>query len=164
MSEFADTILGEEEDTQKGKHLIFTIGNEEYGIEIKHVIEIIGIQVITPVPELPEYVKGVINLRGKIIPVMDIRLRFKKAERDYDDRTCIIVVEIKDIMIGLVIDRVLEVIDIKEEDITPPPQLGNGFHHRYIKGIGKVGSNVKLLLEVERLLNDEDVNDIQGLE
>lgn len=73
-------------------------------------------------PELPEYLKGVINLRGKIIPVMDVRLRFKKAERDYDDRTCIIVVEIRDIMIGLVIDRVSEVIDIKEEDIAPPPQ------------------------------------------
>lgn len=161
MTEILEEMnLQEEEDTQKGKHLIFTIGEEEYGIEIKHVIEIIGIQTITPVPELPEYIKGVINLRGKIIPVMDVRLRFGKAAREYDDRTCIIVVEIRDINIGLIIDRVSEVIRIAEADIAPPPQISKGFHHKYIQGIGKVGSSVKLLLDCDRLLNDDEVENI----
>lgn len=155
-----DIVLQDEEDTQKGKYLIFTIGNEEYGIEIKHVIEIIGIQTITPVPELPDYVRGVINLRGKIIPVMDVRRRFKKEDRVYDDRTCIIVVEIRDTSIGLIIDRVSEVIKISDENISPPPQISKGFHHKYIQGIGKADNGVKLLLDCDKLLNDEEVENI----
>lgn len=155
-----DIGLLDEEDTQKGKYLIFTIGNEEYGIEIKHVIEIIGIQTVTPVPELPEYVKGVINLRGKIIPVMDVRRRFKKEDREYDDRTCIIVVEIRDLSIGLIIDRVSEVIKISDENISPPPQISRGFQHKYIQGIGKADNGVKLLLDCDRLLNDEELESI----
>lgn len=150
-----------DEDTQKDKYLIFTIGNESYGLEIRYVIEIIGIQQVTPIPEMPEYIKGVINLRGKIIPVMDVRLRFKKEARDYDDRTCIIVVEIKGIAVGLVIDRVMEVIDITEGNIAAPPQIGGGFHHRYIKGIGKVENGVKLLLDCEKLLNDEELQELK---
>ena len=161
MAEILENInLMEEEDTQKGKHLIFAIGSEEYGIEIKHVTEIIGIQTVTPVPELPEYVKGVINLRGKIIPVMDVRLRFNKEERKYDDRTCIIVVEIREISVGLIIDRVSEVINISDENISPPPQISKGFHHKYIKGIGKADNGVKLLLDCDKLLNDDDVESI----
>jgi len=158
MAEIIEDILSQEEDTQKGKYLIFFIGNEEYGIEIRYVTEIIGIQSITPIPELPQYVKGVINLRGKIIPVMDVRLRFRKAEREYDERTCIIVIEIKDISIGLVIDRVSEVVDIADSEITPPPNVGSGFHHKYIQGIGKVENGVKLLLDCDKLLNDDEID------
>jgi len=139
--------------------LIFTIDKEEYGIQIKHVIEIIGIQTITPIPDLPPYVKGVINLRGKIIPVMDVRIRFKKPIREYDDRTCIIVIEIMDTLVGLVIDRVSEVINISEQEIAPPPQISNT-NNKYIEGIGKVGNKVKLLLDCHKLLSEEEVSDI----
>ncbi|MDP4095008.1 MAG: chemotaxis protein CheW, partial [Bacillota bacterium] len=86
----------QEEDTQKDKYLTFVVGSETYGIEIRHVTEIIGIQPITEVPELPEYIRGIINLRGKIIPVMDVRMRFKKSFKEYNDRTCVIVVDIED--------------------------------------------------------------------
>lgn len=160
MAEVMEDMLVQEEDTQKGKYLIFFIGNEEYGIEIKYVTEIIGIQSITPIPELPQYVKGVINLRGKIIPVMDVRLRFRKEERKYDERTCIIVIEIRDISIGLVIDRVSEVVDIADNEIAPPPKIGSGFSHKYIQGIGKLENSVKLLLDCDKLLNDEEIETI----
>lgn len=146
----------EEEDTQKGKYLTFTIGNEVYGIEIRFVTEIIGIQAITEVPELPDYVKGIINLRGKIIPVMDVRLRFKKEPKAYNDRTCVIVVDIGDLSIGLIVDSVAEVINIPDADIVPPPQI-NKIQNRYIKAIGKSGDNVSLLLDCEKLLNDDEL-------
>lgn len=158
MSDHASQYLEElDEDTQKGKYLTFLLGNELYGVEIKYVIEIIGIQTITEVPELPEYVRGIINLRGKIIPVMDVRLRFKKPFREYADRTCIVVVEIMDKLVGLIVDSVSEVLAIADEHIVPPPEIGQGFHNRYIKGIGKVGREVKLLLDCNRLLNDEEM-------
>jgi purine-binding chemotaxis protein CheW len=144
-----------EEDTQKGKFLTFTLGNETYGIEIKHVIEIIGIQPVTEVPELPEYIRGIINLRGKIIPVMDVRLRFKKPFREYNDRTCVIVVDIKDISIGLIVDSVSEVISISDEEIVVPPDINKG-GNKYIKGIGKTGNEVKLLLDCNKLLSEDD--------
>lgn len=149
----------EEEDTQKGKYLTFSLDTEYYGIEIKHVTEIIGIQAITEVPELPDYIKGIINLRGKIIPVMDVRLRFKKSPRAYNDRTCIIVVELLEVSVGLIVDRVSEVLDIADGDITPPPELQKG-GNRYIKGIGKVGNEVKLLLDCDKLLNEDEIDQI----
>lgn len=152
--------LFEEEDTQKGKFLTFNIGTEFYGIEIKFVTEIIGIQVITEVPELPEYIRGIINLRGKIIPVMDVRLRFKKPFREYNDRTCVIVVDIKDISVGLIVDSVSEVLTIPEQDIVEPPQMNKGFSNKYIKKIGKVGNDVKLLLNCEKLLTEDEMLDI----
>jgi len=155
-------MLDQTEDTQKGKFLTFSLGNEFYGMEIKSVTEIIGLQPITEIPEMPEYIKGIINLRGKIIPVMDVRLRFKKSFRDYNDRTCVIVIDIRDISIGLIVDSVSEVMSISEEDILPPPNMGNG-GGKYIKGIGKVGSDVKLILDSEKLLNDADVESLENI-
>ncbi|KUO69899.1 MAG: chemotaxis protein CheW [Clostridia bacterium BRH_c25] len=163
MTEFQAQELWDEEDTQKGKYLTFYLGKEFYGIEIKYVTEIVGMQPITEVPELPEYIRGIINLRGKIIPVMDVRLRFKKPLREYNDRTCIIVVDIRDVAIGLIIDSVSEVMSIPEGDIVPPPGIGQGFSNRYIKGIGKVGSEVKLVLDCDKLLNDEDTEIITSI-
>lgn len=160
MSELLEEITETSEDTQKGKFLTFSIENEYYGIEIKYVTEIIGVQVITEVPELPIYIKGIINLRGKIIPVIDIRLRFKKSEKDYSDRTCIIVIDIKDISVGLIVDNVSEVITITDDNIVAPPNMKTGFNSKYIKGIGKVGNEVKLLLDCNKLLNDEDLSKI----
>lgn len=163
MSEVLEEIL-DEEDTQKGKFLTFIIGREEYGIEIRFVTEIIGgIQMITEVPEVPDYVKGIINLRGKIIPVIDVNLRFKKEARPYSDRTCIIVIDIEDISVGLIVDNVAEVLSIADENIVPPPDTRAGFHHRYIKGIGKVGTDVKLLLDCDKLLSDEDMGTLSEI-
>jgi purine-binding chemotaxis protein CheW len=115
------------------------------------------------VPELPDYIRGIINLRGKIIPVMDVRLRFKKPLREYNDRTCIIVVDIRDISIGLIIDSVSEVLSIPEGDIVPPPEVNKGHNNRYIKGIGKVGGDVKIILDCDKLLNDEEADSIINL-
>lgn len=151
-----------EEDTQKGKFLTFTIGKENYGIEICYVTEIIGIQVITEVPELPEYIKGIINLRGKIIPVMDVRLRFRKELKEYNDRTCIVVVDIKDISIGLIVDTVAEVLTISDENIVAPPQLNKGIHNRYLKSIGKSNDEVILILDCDKLLNDDELESLKG--
>lgn len=155
MAELYNT-LEVEEDTQKDRYLTFLIGEECYGFEIKYVTEIIGIQAITEIPELPEYVRGIINLRGKIIPVMDVRLRFKKESLEYSDRTCVIVVDIKDISIGFIVDRVAEVLSIPEDDIVDPPQIQKGINNRYIKKIGKVGNAVKLLLDCEMLLTEQE--------
>ncbi len=152
----------QDEDTLKGKYLIFTMGNELYGMEIRYITEIIGIQPITEVPEMPEYVKGITNLRGKIIPVMDARLRFKKAVREYDDRTCIIVIDTDDVSIGLIVDSVSEVIALRDEDIAPPPEINKG-GHKYIKGIGKAGGSVKLLLDCHRLLADEALDSMRAM-
>lgn len=153
----------QEEDTQKGKFLTFSLGREEYGIEIKYVTEIVGLQEITEIPELPGYVKGIINLRGKIIPVIDVRLRFRKEAREYNDRTCTIVIEVKGISVGLIVDTVSEVLSIDDGNIVPPPELSGSYHQRYIKGIGKVGDSVKLLLDCDKLLSDEEVENISEL-
>lgn len=160
MAEAIGRELSEqEEDTQKGKFLTFIIGSESYGIEIKYVTEIIGIQPITQVPELPEYIRGIINLRGKIIPVMDVRLRFRKPSREYDDRTCVVVVDIEDITIGLIVDSVSEVLSIPDGEIVPPPDV-NKAGNKYIKGIGKAGNDVKLLLDCNKLLNEEEAENL----
>ncbi len=149
-----------EEDTQKNKYLTFTLGNEAFGIEILFVTEIIGLQQITEVPDLPEYVKGIINLRGKIIPVMDMRSRFKKEFREYDERTCIIVVDIGEISIGLIVDRVSEVVDIPEENVSEPPKVNKSSQNKYVKGIGKIGDSVKLILDCEKLLSENEMEEI----
>lgn len=166
MSEIEQESIEMEEDTQKDKYLIFSIGKEFYGIDIKYVIEIIGIEPITEVPDLPNYVKGVINLRGKIIPVMDVRLKFKKEEKDYDDRTCIIVVEIGSISIGLIIDRVVEVANIDENNIAPPPKINKSKSNdnKYIKGIGKVGNEVRLLIDTRKLLEEDEIEELKNKE
>ncbi|GKX68566.1 chemotaxis protein CheW [Inconstantimicrobium mannanitabidum] len=149
-------FLEDEEDTQKGRFLTFMIEEISYGIEVMYVKEIIGIQPITEVPEIPEYVKGIVNLRGNIIPVMDVRLRFKKQALEYNDRTCIIVVEVQDMLVGLIVDRVSDVVLINDADIVSPPEFNN-INNRYIKGIGKMANDVKLILDCDKLLNDDDM-------
>ncbi|BCJ95605.1 chemotaxis protein CheW [Anaerocolumna cellulosilytica] len=161
MQEIREEDIELEEDTQKGRFLTFSLGKETYGLEIRYVTEIIGIQSITEIPELPEYVRGIINLRGKIIPVMDVRLRFKKEPRDYNDRTCIIVVDIGELSIGLIVDSVSEVLSIDDKDMVEPPKLNKGYQNRYIKNIGKVGTEVKLLLDCEKLLTEIEVEDLK---
>ncbi|WP_459477307.1 chemotaxis protein CheW [Clostridium saccharoperbutylacetonicum] len=166
MEDLLEKVVESEEDTQKDKYLIFSIGNECYGIDIKYVTEIIGIEPITEVPELPNYIKGVINLRGKIIPVMDVRLRFKKEPKEYDDRTCIVVVEIGNINIGLIIDRVLEVVNIDESNISPPPKINSNKDNanKYIKGIGKIQNEVRLLIDCHKLLEEDEIEEIKSVD
>lgn len=149
-----------EVSTQKNRYLTFAVGAEYYGMEIKYVTEIIGIQEITQVPGLPLYVKGIINLRGIIIPVIDVRLRFNKEPLEYNDRTCVIVIDINEITLGLIVDSVAEVQTIPENDIAQPPQINNSYNNRYIQGIGKVGKEVILLLDCEKLLTEEDIEDL----
>jgi purine-binding chemotaxis protein CheW len=155
MSKDEKEVFEDEEDTQKDKYLTFWLGKETYGIDIRVVIEIIGIQPITDVPEVPPYVKGIINLRGKIIPVIDMRLRFKREFKEYNDRTCIIVIEVNEIHIGLIVDGVSEVITIEEENVVPPPDLKSS-QNKYIRGIGKSEGAVTLLLDWNRLFSEED--------
>ena len=158
MTEVMDRMMDTDEDTLKGKFLTFFVGREEYAIEIKYVTEIIGgIQTITEVPEVPDYIRGIINLRGKIIPVMDVNMRFKKEPKPYGDRTCITVIDIDELSVGLIVDDVAEVLSIPEENIDDPPDTKAGFNNRYIKGIGKVGNTIKLILDCKVLLRDEDL-------
>jgi purine-binding chemotaxis protein CheW len=161
MSKLIEQLMEMEEDTQKDKFLTFSLGNEAYGIEIKYVTEIIGIQPITQVPELPEYVKGIINLRGKIIPVMDVRLRFKKEPKIYDERTCTVVVEIDNVSVGLIVDTVSEVMRIPEENIAIPPSISQSQHNSYVKGIGRVNDEVKLLLDCAKLLSNVELEELE---
>ncbi len=143
------------EDTTKNKYLSFIIGEEEYGIEISCVKEIINIVTITQVPSTPNYIKGIINLRGDIIPVIDIRTRFFMEEKSYDELTCVIVIEHQDNNIGLIVDSVTEVKYIKESDISLPPSTKLSFSNQFIKNLGRMNDKVILLLELDKLLYDE---------
>ncbi len=152
--------LDNEEDAQEGKYLTFSLGNEEYGIEIRNVTEIIGIQSITDLPDTPPFVKGVINLRGKVIPVIDVRLRFNIEEMSYNDRTCIVVVNINNMSVGLIVDTVSEVLDIPDQNIELPPKVNNSSGSRYIQGLGKVEDEVKILLDSHKLLFGDEAEQI----
>lgn len=149
----------DERDTQKGKYVTFKSGNEYFGLKIQYVNEIIVFQEITKIPESEDYIKGLINLRGKIIPVIDVRLRFKQEPFEYTDRTCIIVVNVKNIVVGLIVEQIAEVVEIQEENIIPSPSVGKAdkSQNKYVYAIGKVGDQVKLLLDPDRLLNDEEL-------
>ena len=163
-TEMVDGIFMEDEDddAQANKYLLYNIGEEVYGIGIASVTEIIEMQTITLVPDMPGYVKGVINLRGKVIPVMDLRLRFGMKERPYDDRTCIIIVNIDDTSLGFIVDTVAEVHDILEKDIEPPPTFKNQTtKNRYISGLAKVGEEVKVLIDVKKLLHEKEFETIK---
>ena len=145
-------------DTQKGKYVTFKSGNEYFGLKIEYVSEIIGFQEITEIPESEDYIKGLINLRGKIIPVIDVRIRFKQEPFEYTDRTCIIVIEFNNLVVGLIVEKIAEGVETQEENILPSPSIGRAdkSQNKYVYAIGKVGDDVKLLLDPDRLLNDED--------
>ena len=146
---------------KEGKYLTFALGPEEYGLEILKVREIIGYMDITAVPQTPHYVKGVINLRGQVIPVIDLRAKFGMEPADVTDQTCIIVVEIhtaeSDFSTGIVVDHVQEVLDIDGKDIEDTPQLGSSVSTDYIMGMGKIGDSVKILLDIDRVLAGDNL-------
>lgn len=145
-------------DTQEGKYMTFKSGSEYFGLEIQYVQQIIQFQAITKIPETEDYIKGLINLRGRIIPVVDVRVRFKQGECEYNDKTCILVITVKDTTVGLIVEQIAEVAEIQKENILPPPTIGRNDkgHNKYVYGIGKVGTSVKLLLDPEKLLYDEE--------
>jgi len=146
------------DDAQKDRFMTFTIGDQNYGFEILHVTEIVGLDDITEVPDVPHYVKGMINLRGNVIPVIDIRLRFGMEPRAYDERTCVIVVTLETSTVGMVVDRVNEVSIFREDDISMPPQGGNNsLAGDYIKGMGRQGDKVTILLDIMELLYGENL-------
>ncbi|MFH1984651.1 MAG: chemotaxis protein CheW [Pseudomonadota bacterium] len=147
---------------KEGKYLTFILAQEEYGIGIRKIKEIIGMMSITTVPQVPAFVKGVINLRGKVIPVMDLRLRFGMEPMDYTERTCIVVAEIEQgagtVMIGIVVDAVSEVLNIKGADIEETPTFGVRLNTDYILGMAKINKGVKILLDIDRVLSVDEVD------
>ncbi len=162
MSEMISTMLADSteiynEDTVSGKYLTFRVDDGEYGIGIAYVIDIIKMQEITPVPHTPDYIKGITNLRGTIAPVIDMRLRFGHQEGQYDDRTCIIVLSMNDINIGLIVDEVREVADIGEDSIQPPPKAtGGGVKNHFVKSIGTFEGQVRQLLDIDQIFDIVD--------
>lgn len=152
-----------EEDTQKGKFMTFQTGKEYFGISISYVNEIIAMQAITAIPEVADYIKGLINLRGKIIPVIDVRVRFKMEPIEYTDRTCIIVINVKSTVIGLIVERIAEVCTIMDDDIAPPPTLGrkDSEQNKYVYGLARTGDTVKLLIDPEKLIGDKDLRALE---
>jgi len=161
--EVKEELLEQQEDTQHGRYLTFNLGEEVFGLEIRYVTEIIGLQPITKIPEVASYIKGVINLRGKIIPVIDMRLKFGKEPEEYTDRTCIVVIDTEEVVVGLIVDKVSEVMSIDDKDVVPPPDQRTGIRNRYIKGIGKVDGNVKLLLDCQTLLDTDETQEISTM-
>jgi len=151
---------------KEGKYLTFALAGEEYGIGILKVKEIIGLMTITTVPQTPTYVKGVINLRGKVIPVVDLRLKFGMEPMEYTDRTCIIVVEIRGaertVLMGIVVDSVSEVLNIKGSEIEDTPNFGSKLNTAFILGMAKTNDSVKILLDIDRVFREEDLNIVEA--
>ncbi len=147
---------------KEGKYLTLSLAGEEYGIKILKVKEIIGMMPITTIPLTPPFVKGVINLRGKVIPVLNLRLKFGMDEVAYSERTCIIVVEIKrqggSVLIGIVVDSVSEVLNIKANDIEETPAFGVQIDTNYILGMAKMSGGVKILLDIDQVINADEIN------
>ena len=151
-----------------GKYLTFSLGNEEYGVSILKVREIIGLMEITAVPHTPSYIKGVINLRGRVIPVLELRIKFGMERQEYNERTCVIVVEVQGpsetVQVGMLVDSVSEVLNIGEEEIEPPPSFGStDVDTDSLLGMGKVKGQVKILLDVDKVIGEGELAQLSGL-
>lgn len=153
-----------DEETLKGKFLTFIVGNDTYGLEIRYVKEINEIQKFTEIPEMPVYIKGIINLRGKIIPLMDMRLLFGKESKEYDDRTCVVVIDFKSVSVGLIVDVVTEVLNISDDSISKLPRINRDFSSRFVKNIGKVGNEVVLLLDCDSLISRRELPGLEAFD
>lgn len=162
----AASVVDSPTSNKAGKYLTFQLGREVFGLAILKVQEIIGIMPVTRVPRTPEFVRGVINLRGKVIPVIDLRRKFELQEREDTDRTCIIVVQLEGlagrIIMGLLVDEVSEVLDIGGDKIENTPEFGSQVQTDFIMGMGKVGSKVIMLLDVDKVLSSGELLGIQN--
>lgn len=154
-------------DPRAGKYLTFELGHEEFGIQVLKVREIMGIQDITAVPQTPMYVKGVINLRGKVIPVVDLRLKFGLPEIEYTQRTCIIVVQVPGeagpMLMGIIVDGVSEVLNLSGGDIEDTPDFGHGVTTPYLLGMAKIKGKVKILLEIDQVLTTQEIHGLSSV-
>ena len=150
-------VMDSDNVVQAGKYLTFALADEEYGLEILQVREIIGLIDITTVPKMPDFVKGVVNLRGKIIPVIDLRLKFGMTGMEYTKETCIIVLSISNNPVGIIVDNVCEVLDIRHDEIEPAPSFGMNINTDFIMGMGKVENSVVLLLDIEKVMTESEL-------
>ena len=160
MNQALEEEMEESIDTMENLYIIFFIDGKEYGIEIRYLIEIIAFQSITFIPNLPNYVKGVINLRGKIIPVLDVRLRFGIAPLDYTENTCILILNFNNLNAGLIVDGVKEVLKIPRESIEPSPGFEEADMERFVDSIGKSGDTLKILIDLNKFIHEKDVKGI----
>jgi purine-binding chemotaxis protein CheW len=158
LVETSDAASAKQQDARSGKYLTFHLDKEEFGIQVLKVREIMGVQDITVVPQTPDYVRGVINLRGKVIPVVDLRLKFSLAEKEYTQRTCIIVVQVEagelSMLMGIIVDGVSEVLTLAADDIENTPDFGQGVETPYLLGMAKIKDRVKILLDIDEVLSD----------
>jgi len=156
--------IAAQSDVRAGKYLTFQLANEEFGIKVLKVREIMGIQEITAVPQTPEYVKGVINLRGKVVPVVDLRLKFCLPAAEYCRRTCIIVTQVQGesgaVLIGIVVDGVSEVLNLTDQEIEDTPDFGDEAGIRYLLGMANVKGRVKILLDIDQVLSTQDLHQL----
>lgn len=157
-------------DERSGKYLTFRLGPEEFGVRVIKVREIMGIQQVTAVPQTPDYLKGVINLRGKVIPVIDLRLKFGLPAVEYNQRTCIIVVQVDgestSLLVGLIVDSVSEVVNLAAADVEDTPDFGSRTSTPFILGMAKLKGKVKILLDIDRVVNSQEIaamGDLGGL-
>lgn len=158
-----EEVLEETDDSPKGQFMTFQTGKEFYGINISYISEIVMMQSITPVPEVEDYIKGLINLRGKIIPVIDVRTRFKIPPMEYTDRTCIIIINVNSMVIGLIVEKIAEVVNITDDDIVPLPSLKRNEReqNKYVYGLARLDDTVKMLLDPVKLVKQEDLEKIE---
>jgi purine-binding chemotaxis protein CheW len=163
----AQTAIPLDANKRTGKYLIFNLGVEEFGTEVLKVREIMGLQDITAIPQVPAYVKGVINLRGKVIPVIDLRLKFGMEPQEYTARTCIVVMRTRqadeDLMIGMIVDGVVEVLNLVAGDIEETPDFGPGVVTPYLTGMAKVKGKVKILLDIDQVLSTTELQSLSAL-
>lgn len=163
MQEAVAKVNQNEKSTQADRFLTFVLGNTVFGIDISFVTEIVSMQKISEIPQLPPFVKGIVNLRGNIIPIVDMRLRLKMKSAEYSDRTCIIVINVHSHLIGLIVDYVNEVVTIPDTSIVPPPAFNSNSQSRYIKGIDKDGESVRLLLDCSHLFNFSELETFDNI-
>lgn len=152
----------DDEDTLLDKYLIFECDQKLYALEIRYVTEIVAAQPITEVPDLPPSIKGIINLRGKVFPVLDVRIRFNLPSVEFTERTCFIIASMDDSTIGLIVDAVKEVEIISPDQIEHPPKMGDALNSRFVKGIGKSQNNVKIILELKNLLKEGNLQKLES--
>ncbi len=150
-----ELLTAQAEGQLDGKLLTFQIKDTRYGVELGYVIEIISIEYITSVPNVPGYIKGIINLRGKIVPVLDVRLKLGLPEQAYDEKTCIIVVNFNEMQVGLIVDRVSEVVNVNQSNSYPIPEMSQKAEHQFLKSISQIDSKLILNLDFDRFFNDD---------
>ncbi len=164
LTQTMDQLAGTAAD-RAGKYLTFRLANEEYGIEILHVQEIIGMVPVTQVPKTPEFVRGVINLRGKVIPIVDLRRKFGMESTEDTEKTCIVVVQISgdngNVTMGFIVDEVCEVLDIGADEIEEPPRFGMGIDTAYILGMAKIKGSVKILVDINKVLAVDEMERLE---